>query len=567
MSSILENKNIAYLIIILLSFFRFIYLDQDVHSRMIEGIAQGDEVYYAYSAYDKYLEDNDKIVIDKNDIKFFKGFSLQNFPVTYLSLKVFGNNYYGLRISAVIFSLFSILLLYITSKKILLKKKDLSILLLLLLYSDFYFFIFSRFQTPQIYSIFILCLIFYVFLKEGISKKNKLIILAFLSVSAVLFYYLLNLYILAAFGIYLIIISVKEKNIRYILYSIYGTILSISLYLLLVYIIDESIIEYYIRTIEFNEHNSTSTTATSILSKIKKLIIGAVSIGTTNLFRFNPILLWGVITIFLSSTWNILKKKHNGLELFLLLIIIFGILQSFFVSSYPFKKWIVLIPVAFIGLSITLENLPNRKVLYTSSLVTILIHLYSLKINYAPEYWTAKDWGYYKNIEWYYIYSISLLLLIFIFGVFKSESLKNTKYIKLSISIAIFLFTIMEIDYFVIHKSSTYKEALIKFSSTIKNNKIIGGNSRGFTFYTDGEPILSPASFFKGHEDQSNKSLLKHLRNYKKSYRVIHIRKTMDSEYKEKSTVNLSGGNYIIIDKVYAPDSLFSIVLAKYTND
>ena len=95
---------------VFLIFSRFLYLDQDVPSYMISGICQEDESYYANGALLRYYSD-----IDQTSIYFNKCASevvkLYSIPLTYLTLHLFGNNYWGLRISIPFLSIFIILLL------------------------------------------------------------------------------------------------------------------------------------------------------------------------------------------------------------------------------------------------------------------------------------------------------------------------------------------------------------------------------------------------------------------------------------------------------------------------
>lgn len=554
------NKTLVTSIIIILSIFRFIYLDQDVHSRMIEGISQGDEVFYAFAGYEQYLQENNRLINDDEDIKFYKGLSFNNYPLTYLSLHIFGNNYYGLRLSSVLSSLLAIFLLYRVSIKIYTKNSELIFYSIIFLFSDFYFFIISRFQTPQIHSIFIISLILYIFYQNKLATKHKFFILSFLGFSAVTIYYTLNLFVLAAIGTYILIISIKQKRFSYILYSLAGAILSIILYLTLVYLVDENIFDYYQRITEFQENYEVTQTSKGIIESFRNFIISSLSIITTNLFRFNPILLWTTLTFIIHFTFLIFKKKGSNDQLFIYLILIFAFAQAFFVNSYPFKKWVVLVPVAYTILFIILKELPNKKTLITSTFITGLLYAYSLKINHSPEYWLYENWGYYVNIRLVYIVAILSTFILFLY----SALFRKHRLIKTALVLSSITFSIMNLDYFVFNKQTVYKDAMTKFSPLTNHNKIIAGNSRGFSFYSEVEPILHPTNFFKGYEDISLKSLKKHLSNYENSYRIIHVRRPYADDYPLDSTISIEGFPFKVLDKVYEKDSLFSIVLTKH---
>ena len=159
---------------VFLIFSRFLYLDQDVPSYMISGICQEDESYYANGALLRYYSD-----IDQTNIYFNKCASevvkLYSIPLTYLTLHLFGNNYWGLRISIPFLSIFIILLLSSMAYREI-KKPSYSIFLSLLLLVDFYFFSFSRYFTPQFFSILILSLSIYAFFNTKQIKRQVLFV-------------------------------------------------------------------------------------------------------------------------------------------------------------------------------------------------------------------------------------------------------------------------------------------------------------------------------------------------------------------------------------------------------
>ena len=106
---------IVKILVFVLCFSRFFYLDQDVPSYMISGISQEDESYYSIGAVLRYFTDLGLTEPDYNST-VADPVCMYSTPLTYLTFHIFGNNYWGLRLSVTILSLLIIFLLYKSSK-------------------------------------------------------------------------------------------------------------------------------------------------------------------------------------------------------------------------------------------------------------------------------------------------------------------------------------------------------------------------------------------------------------------------------------------------------------------
>ena len=158
---IIANKLFIYGLLLFFILIRCYHLDQDAPSMMISAICEEDEAYYTIEGINEYNIDNNR---------FLKGFEhnlvapivFYSKTITYLSLKIFGNNFWGLRMPVVLLSFIIALLLLNIFKKINTKYIALNYLMIFLLLSDFTFYIFSRYQNPQIYSILCITVILWL---------------------------------------------------------------------------------------------------------------------------------------------------------------------------------------------------------------------------------------------------------------------------------------------------------------------------------------------------------------------------------------------------------------------
>ena len=126
-------------LIVILSLLRFINLDNDVPPYNIAGISQTDEPYYCLLGFNDYLEENNRIVLELNEVGL-QFLMVHNYHLTLWSMRVFGNNYYGLRFGATFISILTILLLL---KIFFARNKNYSLRLFMV------FFLFSEFLVSQ----------------------------------------------------------------------------------------------------------------------------------------------------------------------------------------------------------------------------------------------------------------------------------------------------------------------------------------------------------------------------------------------------------------------------------
>ncbi len=559
------HTQITFTLFIVLGAFRFIYLDQDIHSRMIEGLCQVDEAYYIFAGYDTYLKNNNRIEENENkEYKFESGFTLQAFPLVYASLSILGNNYYGARVPIVLFSLLTIILLFNTTKKILNKQYLTQLLLLFFLFSDFYFFINSRLLSPQAFSLFIISLLFFVSYSEKTNTKIKIFTLTFIATIAVLFFYVFNLFLLAGVGFFILTLAIKEKKVNYIYYAFGGLTTAIVIFIIALQFSNSTLSSLYDVITEQNKSFNIIKESPTILSQIKSNITGFISIISTNLFRFNPILLWAFITFSINSTRLIILRKISDSHLLLFYTFLFLTLQSIFVSSFPYRKLVIFLPFTFIALAIIIKQIElkqiHRSTLLLSTITSVILYFYSLKINSSPIYWMAKDFGYFMNIKT--IYTVIILISFLILAT--STLLSKPKITLIYFSIAFLSFThlIMDFDYFVIQKDFTHKIALKKFSKVINDKKLSAGPAHAFSFYSTCKPEFVPISFYKQHTEELEEKLLEKLRK-EESYRIEHIYKTQENYFIIGDTTILDKSRYIVLDKVTQKDGRYSICLLK----
>ena len=528
-------KILIKIFVILLCFSRFLYLDQDVPSYMISGISQEDESYYSMGAISRYYND-----IEKTEPNFssYSGdpVCMYSTPLTYLSFHLLGNNYWGLRFVIPLLSIIIIFFLFRIADKELYSKTHKSFIIILLL-TDFYFFTFSRFQTPQIYSILAISFALLCFYSINDIYK-RIFIVSFLSISSVLFVYAYNIFFVFGVLLYFLIYIIENKNIKLFYCLILGCLTSFFLFLITLYFMGFTLLDYFELFINFNDKRSAISIEvhSGVLNFISSALSNFFSILYTNLFRFNSIWLFFLVCGLLSRIQLFLQKGFNLKSADLLLfVIIFAFCQAMFLNSYPFKKWIVLLPIVFCyGIEFFKRlSLHSSNILVISSLLTFPIIINSYRLNNSSQYWDGFNYGYYENLSFYISLIPIIVTTIFIISIFlKNKSTFN----KLLFSLCIILNSIISINVFYINRKFELRDYLTELTPLLENQYLIDGFPHSYSIYTNSIPILNPYS----HDYKSSSFLTLNLEKTKRKKYILKKEMRVKSEksiYSSKFTL------------------------------
>lgn len=491
------KKQFVFLLLCLILFsFRFFFLDQDAPSYFIGGINQGDETYYSFSAVVKYDIDKGK-TLKGFEKPPFEGMGMYSTPLTYISLHILGNNYYGLRIPIVLLSIITILLL---RKTLLNLNVDSKIVWMTTLYLcvDFYFLLFSRFQTPQIYSIFVISLAIFLLFQP---KNTNYYALGFFTFFSISFVYIYNLYFFAACSIWALLISIKTKDWKPLLKYSFGVFSSLALFWIILELIQSPLSEIVKQMVA---HGGGVKGEDDIglqfdVARLLKLVISSpIQIISTNFFRFNLGMLFLFLLAFSLVIFKFKKSKESfSINLFFLLIFVFSFFQNIFVLSYPFKKLITLLPpiILFTVYNLSFlkrEDLLNRKIVIVSVIVSLLIVLYNFKLNNSQSYWSGFRYGYYLNTPLAFnilnILCCCLIIFILLFSLYKDRKVSIPLITLCLLASPLFL----DIYYLGVKKTFGYKNLMLSMATHYSDKIFVSNTVHPFQYYSGIIPVLNP---------------------------------------------------------------------------
>ena len=172
---------------------------------------------------------------------------------------------------------------------------------------------------------------------------------------------------------------------------------------------------------------------------------------------------------------------------------IFAFSQAVFLNSYPFKKWVVLLPIVYcLGIEFfkSMSQMSSRN-LMISSLLTFPIIINSYRINNSSEYWEGFNYGYYENLS----FTISLIpIIVTTLFIISNFMIIKPSYKKLLYSFCIVLNSIILLNVFYINRKFELRDYLSELRPLLENQYLIDGFPHSYSLYTNAIPILNPYS-------------------------------------------------------------------------
>ncbi len=521
---ITEKKDLRlYLIVFLTLVFRFAYLDQDVPSWPIGVICPEDEAFYTVGAFNLYK--NNTVHYALNTGKNL-GWGLTEFiatPLTYLSFKTLGFNYWGLRIPVVLVSL---LILFLSFKILEDSNKNnyLKFFLFCYLCTDFSLLVLSRFQTPTIYSTLILataCLLVKSFEKNTNEKKSffylfSLGVLGIIALAVTIY----NLYIVCSIGVMLLCYMIwSKKFLLPALQFIAGIFTGVLFYYFFLLVADLSFTEILSGIFSFRGGKNALVDlglGAKIIHYIKMNKDVLIGFLTTNIFRYNLSLLFFSVLLLPLFFINSIKNK-NLFSLFLFLLIIIAYLQYIFEYSYPSRK---LTPLLLVVLYILSNNdhwasvlssfeksVSYRKAVYILAFIAVCLcsftFYYTNSDNFFFHYASTGLNDETPSVLFNALNIFVLILSVLLSVLFYTKKIKRNLLIVFSV-LLLLPNTLLSLQQFFFNKTYHYRNAMIDMSKYVNNKVVSGDYPWAYQLYTTSLPIAGGYPFLIKTDSQTN---------------------------------------------------------------
>lgn len=483
------NLNYMLYLLLLFSFFisRIIFLDSDLPPWKISEYQSIDELYYTLGSFNifNHFTYNHVTFDFLLEPKYVTNWLEE--IITYISLMLFGNNYYGLRMSSVFSGLAIVLMvnyiLYYYKNNFL--NKDINIKYTLVFVSlymliDFSFTLSNRVAEPTIYRILAIMIlfVFILIISKNTLNKRKSFLIGFLSFSAFIYVYTTNLFILPAIGLSILFFSYRRGfriSICNILTYLFGILISFFLFLIVYkYIVGGNYIENFLYTFSLVSNRVNENFYSNIINLL-----------STNIFRFNTSFLF--LTMFCLPWFiYIVFIKRNTVNIILFNLILMFLIQTLFVNDYFHRKLILLFPLLMMMISIVylhkdflLEKI-NCCIYIKGAVVLYLFIIFYISYKMIDN----------SLVEINFLNKFILIItLIFILSYLLELKIKLYK-----IVLFFFMFSstniFMNCKYIYSNPTYKYKNVMINLSNDI-NNEYVAGWSHAIRLYNNCRPLMS----------------------------------------------------------------------------
>lgn len=496
---------------------RFLFLDEDLPPWGIINYQPIDEGAYATLALNQYNYGELAPDIINGEVEFITSPHIKTSIIgnlfVYASLKIFGDNYWGLRGSSV-FCGFIIFVLYLFILKLLFqkyclpqKKQKLAILGFALLFIfDFNFLMACRVVETSIYRLLFIMLIIIAFLKIEGSVFVRFAFIGGLTTLSVFAVYITNLFLYLALILTLIgfgIIYGRNTFIKGVLGLLSGSM--IVLFIIEVYYIkvwDTYAIENAFSTF----YSFSSQEGYSISASWWKLLRTSIHFLSSNANLYN-ISLFAIFLICIPYFMYLVFKHKDVIILFFLSIYACLYLQTLVSEDYITRKYIIIYPILLFCLAIIVAEYENIRAIFLDKYHNkIFIRLLLLYVTlcvlccllilifrfYIISNGTQHD---FSNEDIYIVLFLGggslVLVLLGTLSFIKRIVLKKCIFISCIICISL-IHLYFDAKYVFLNRTYTERQCMISIGEAVGNNYVIGSFfPMGYTLYNDVKPIIT----------------------------------------------------------------------------
>lgn len=537
-------------IIIVFILMRLINLDADIPSFKLMNISSIDEFYYSvvsfnlvhYGSVTNYIlpeAENDAVPF----MLLLSGFNA-------ITLQIFGNNYFGLRLGSLLCSLVLFLFYLNIIKKTSLfgnhlfssstdKLPNYVLFFVLLFFAcDFSFLVISRVAAPEISrSLTLVILLWFVATKNDLFKSNPYLysfIFGFLALFSVWFGYIYNLFFAGACGFTLFFLSYKEKKVIFnACFFILGALVCSAIYEACCrWFFDKSFFDYFqvLSNVSKTRVDTESHGLANFVLKIKTMFFSDFS---TNMFRLNAVFFIVSTTSIPIFFYRMLKYKKS-LDVFIACLFILWIIQSFFENSYPLRRHTIMFPVFVLMIIYSFEEIEhfikyvsNHKLFRTSLFLYYFLIVCVFLFNTFVFFKMCKS-DYTSMLSFWLLNFICGLLVIAILifcALFKKHRTKLTYFISLMLLIPSLFLLFNKV---LINATYYYKQTMIEIGKQVGDEVMIGGVSYAFRLYGNSKPTLNLYAYMNSDAPELKRRLYKLLISY--DYFVITTNNIRENE-------------------------------------
>ena len=372
---------------------RLVYIDADLPSFEMFQYSQIDELYYSIPAFQ---------LVEKIPEEIFALSAYDSMPLTAIqdiltaiSLKLFGDNYFGLRINSIIYGLLILVIWFIVYYK----RFGLSFAFWgsLVLISEIGFLIATRSMQTTIFMLLTSSLLVVLFISNQDKQEGMRtsFLLGLITMILWLGVYPTNFYAYVASIVLLIFFLPLKAWIRHLGLFIGGSFLAITILLLLWKIKPDGLTNFQ-GILDFA--NRVASPEIGFLQFLSKLKTNLINIKQSTYFAFNSyffLLAFAALFFFIIRKYFDYKNSGHGIlkmpktDVIITVFFILFVLQTLIINDFPRKKLLILLPLIIYYILFMISSFPVKRRALRSVIISLLllpIILISLHLDYKYVY-------------------------------------------------------------------------------------------------------------------------------------------------------------------------------------
>lgn len=491
---------IISIFVICIYLIRIVNLDSDVPVYNLSNYMQLDENYYVY---DGVLLARPELAnalgeLDKSGIKSWPTSDCWTANVlAILTFKVFGNNYYGLRMPSVIAGLITLLLVLHIILRDRRKKAGLTIFIPLVFYVlSFGFLLSTRIMEPSVFRAMWTVIFFWISGRVDLIKNRylKAIIYGIAGGFCIALSYPSNVFILAAIGLKYFIgwLCEKETKVSTCFKETFAVLIGLASSILMVepiyYLVHK---RHYVSNFFLDVTYQSDALINFSISALKDNVCEYIKANTTIYYP-------AVFVIFtISTVWCLYKgiKDKDQSRLLTALLVSTHFTYCFLVADFTTRKAAVIFPMLILGLYYMIQDW-DELIRFVSenklkTIYKIAFSLETLLLMYFSYRKVAEIKGAVANSGIHVILVLMEAQLIGLLGLIWWKQIRGFSAIcVLTILICLVPSVILD-EHVIFELNKTEKQTMVQIGSIVGNNPVMGGWAQAFSLYNEIIPLTS----------------------------------------------------------------------------
>lgn len=433
---------------------------------------------------------------------------------TALSLLIFGDNYFGLRMGVVFIGYLILILFCLTLKE--LRKiygaeekgaLTMAFLLVVTLLASFVFFNATKAVEPSISRLLLVQLTIYCLIKPSIPIRIKGFLVGFFVFVSIFFVYVTNLFIgipVLVYAAYVFLVQGKRTGGLFVLFGLLGAGLALLLAGIYYWCIwDTTPIANAINSVLIFESSGQSAGAYAMGAENLLRNVRAFFLSNT-LFYLLPIA--GIVFVCLIPLFKQGFKATGSPVLVLLMTVIGFFAQTVVSDDFVLRKAVVILPALLLLFyccylefmrpnRISKLSLVSKIIICLATGVTLVIMVYAtyyrlFRAN-SPTF-SRLDYSDFDVVLLLIDCALSsIIVVVFAGGVMARRHKIQACSLFTSILICIVVNVVLVLNYNILNQTYTEKEAMIELGEVADGKIIAGEYENGFTLYNDILPLLN----------------------------------------------------------------------------